>query len=518
MADRVVIRGFALGAVLAAGCGGPTGGTVSLVLDIPNAMLDPKGYTSVDVRLHETDGSTREISVAVDDGHFDLGTIDDMAGVMIEASLRNGDGAAVGYGRAATPVDLEDKAMVVVPVRRPIVYLSGLVSDDPDPNMADDRTWTRTKPTFYDVSTMTILDGSTQLATNALLTVSAGPRLFAIDQTPTSPSDTLVLTGTPTIKEVSTADHSISSSSLAAIIEGEVADAAGTDDGAQLVVATSLHLYLVDTETGAARPIADGEFSRVAIVSADDQAVAALAVKNRTPTGCTAELVWASANADDTNQVKSLGTSGYTDVAADGGRGFYVDGCKGGELGEATASATQMKRTGLGTPTALAVSNGQAWVGLEKTGGITVQSMPVDTTDMPRTLFDEAASQVVESRGYPGLLRRLDAVSASFVNLEIGAGGDYVAWALAATYHGDAYPDAYIPQIDIDTQELRMIDTSTGALILNYRSVCEGTFTPTDPFFDIQDWACSLSPGQLEASDSQYDHRINGMTFQFGKK
>lgn len=516
----VLNRAFAVTCLLVAGCGSPGGGTVSLVLDVPNGMLDPKGYTSVEVRLHKVDGSTSEINVAVTGGAFDLGTIDPTDDVFLEAALRSEGGAAVGYGRGATAVNLRDDETVTVPIRRPIVYFSGLASDDPDPNTDGDRTWSKTKPTFYDLSAGTVLDGSTQLQANAVFTVSAGPRLFVIDQTPTSPSDMLVLTGAPTIREVSTADHTVASTPLSAMLDGGVADAAGTDDGSQLVIATSTHLFVVDTTTGAAKPIADGNFSRVAIVTSGDRAVTAIAIKNRALTGCTAELVFAATNSDDTNQVMSLGTSGYTDVAGDSGHGYYVDECKGGELGEATASAAIMKRTGLGKPTALAVINGLAWIGIEQSSGVLVQSAPVATTDEPRTVFNEDASQVVEAsddQGTPlGVLRRLDPVDVHFQHLEIGAGGDYVAWTLAATYHGDAVFDANVPEMDIQTDELRVADTSSGALIMNYRSTCEGSILVS--FGDIPYWFCSLSPGQVEAGDLSYFHRISAMTFQFGNK
>ncbi len=517
MADRVLIRGVVCATTLLLGCGGPSGGTVSLVLDIPNSMLDPKGFSNVEVRLHRADGDT-EINVAVAaDGTFDLGPIDVTPDVMIEAALRTDSGAAVGYGRGAVPVILRDKEIITIPVRRPIVYFSGLYSEDPNPNATNDRTWTKTKPTFYDLASGVPFDGSTVLMTNAVFTVSAGANLYVIDQTPTSPSDTLVLMGAPTIRSVSTIDHAVAGTPLTATIDGGVLDAAGSDDGSLLVIGTTTHLFVVDTETGAARPIADGSFSRVAIISAGGRAVTAVAIRNRSSTGaCTAELVFAAANSDDTNQVMTLGTGGYTDVAADDGRGFYVDSCKTGELGEATATGVQVLRMGLGKPGALAVSNGQAWVGIEKPTGVAVRSYPLVGSDEPRSVFDETATQVVEAADYAGVLRRLDAQQLLFQALEVGAGGDYVAWSVAATYHGDAIPDVFFPEMDMATQELRVLDVSTGAMIQNYRSTCEGTIRGSG--FDINRWVCSLSPGQIEGARADLDHRINSMTFQFGKK
>lgn len=515
----MVIRGVVLTATVLLGACGPSGGTVSLVLDIPNSVLDPADFANVEVRLHRAQGEDIEFNVAVTNGSFDLGPIDVTTGVLIEATLRTEAGAVVGYGRGASTVDLRDKAEIVVPVRRPIVYFSGLYSEDPNPNANNDRTWTKTKPTYYDLSGGAPFDGSTQLMTNALVTVSAGENLFVIDQTPMTPSDMLVLTGPPTIKAVSTADHSIAATPLGSTLDGAVVDAAGTDDGKQLVVATATRLFVVDTVSGMAKPVADGNFIRVAIVSAGDRALTVIAIRKPSATGtCNTELVWAATNSDDTNQVMTLGTSGFTDVAADAGRGFYVDSCKGGgELGEATAAGTQSLRPNLGALGALAVSNGTAWVGLEKTVGVVaVQGIPLAGGDL-RTVFEEASSQVVEAFDYPGVLRRLDAEALQFLHLEVGAGGDYLAWTLDAKYHGDPVPEAGMPEMFMQTQELRVIDTSTRAVVQNYRATCEGSFRPTS-FTDILDWVCSVSPGQVEASKAEYDHRINSMSFQFGKK
>lgn len=519
MVDRVVIRGLALAATLLVGCG-PSGGTVALVLDIPNAMLDPKGFSSVEVRLHAADGDT-EINVAVIDGTFDLGEIEIQTDVMIEAALRTESGAAVGYGRAAAPADLRDGERIVIPVRRPIIYFAGLVNEDVDGNPStNDVKWTRAKPTFSDLATSTFLDGTTVLPENAVMTVAAGPKLFTIDQTPMDPSG--MLTGMPTIKSVSTSDHSIAAP-LAATLTGGVIDAAGSDDGRLLLVGTTTQLFVVDTESGLAKPVADGAFSRVAIVTAVDGTLTGLAIRNRSPSGaCTAELVWVAASMDDTSQVMTVATSGFTDVAGDVGRAFYVDSCKMGELGEATASGISVLRTNLGKPTALAVSNGQAWIGVEKAStasapaGVALVSAGLSGSDPLRTLFDEPATQVVEATDFPGVQRKLDSKVVNFMQLEVGAGGDYVATTLAATYAGDAIIDANFPKMEIESQELRVIDTATGASVQRYRSWCDGVLTIA--FGDIEGWYCATAPGQLAPNSFQYEHRISSMTFQYGKK
>ncbi len=495
-------------------------GTVSLVLDIPNAMLDPTGYTSVEVRLHDERGET-QLNVPVVDGTFDLGDIDIVTGVMIEAALLTESGTAVGYGRAAAPADLRKGERIVVPVRRPIVYFAGLVSEDVDGNPAtNDLRWTKAKPTFSDLASGSFQDGTTKLADNAVLVVAAGPNLYSIDQSSMDPTGMLV--GMPTIRAVSTGDHS-NTGTLDAQLTGGVLDAAGSDDGRMLLVGTTTQLFVIDTETGLARPVADGNFSRVTIVKAADGALTALAIRNRSATGaCTAELVWLAVNSDDTNQVTTLATSGFTDVAGDVGRAFYVDSCKTGELGEASPSGLTMLRTTLGKPTALAVSNGVAWIGIERASttlvpaGTALLSASLVGSESPRVLFDEKATQVVEATQYRGVQRALDANSVNVMHLEVGAGGDYVAVTLAAKYTGPAVIDANFPRMEIESQELRVIASSTGALVQRYRSWCAGTLFITTG--DIERWACATSPGQMAPTDFDFEHRISSMTFQFGKK
>src|SRR5258706_15363742 len=84
-------------------CGGkplpPPAGGVSLVLDIPNGALDPKGFTTVEIVLHQPSGDIVRSANVATDGTFALGSIDPSTMVSAEATLRNDSGAAVGCGR-----------------------------------------------------------------------------------------------------------------------------------------------------------------------------------------------------------------------------------------------------------------------------------------------------------------------------------------------------------------------------------------------------------------------------------
>src|SRR5262249_51061276 len=152
--------------------------------------------------------------------------------------------------------------------------------------------------------------------------------------------------------------------------------------------------------------------------------------------------------------------------------------------GEVTASGLVPLRTGLGKPTALAVSNGQAWFGVEN-GGTPAQVAilvapvaPGETGGDVRTLWQEDQQQVLEAAPPfpPGVQRALDAQTAVFDHIEIGGGGDYVAISIAATYHGARVTEANFPQMDIETEELRVFDAASGGTVQRYRSWCDGSF------------------------------------------
>src|SRR5882724_710143 len=163
--------------VLLGACGGqhppPVVGGVSLVLDIPNGVLDPKGFTTVEVVLHEPSGDIVRSAKVNTDGTFDLGALDPNNMVSVEATLRNDSGAAVGYGRTSADAAFAGGSQIVVPVRRPIAYIAGTVSlPNPQSYVLQ---WSEAPATISDLSTDTPLDGSAQLGSQAVLMVAAGP-------------------------------------------------------------------------------------------------------------------------------------------------------------------------------------------------------------------------------------------------------------------------------------------------------------------------------------------------------
>jgi hypothetical protein len=260
------------------------------------------------------------------------------------------------------------------------------------------------------------------------------------------------------------------------------------------------------------------------MITRADGSLGAVAIKNRGITTATttdacnpaAELWWIENIGGEVVDAKMIAKGGFADVASDRGRAWYVDACKG-ELGEALATGVRIVRPGLGKPTALAVSNGQAWIGIEKSvpTALALVVTSAESTGAPRTLWTENQEQVLAASDYPGVERRLFASTAAFLDLEVGAGGDYIAAATTGYYEGAAVFDANFPSMKITTDELRVFDAASGGNIQRYRSWCNGSYSVAAG--DIDTWRCATSTGQT-AADPMYRHRIRSMTFQFGKK
>ncbi len=518
-----------LAAALGGACGedGPVPeGGVGISIDIPNKALDPKGYTSIEVTMHTPSGDIVR-SAAVSNNQFLLGDFDVMQDVWVEAVLRNDSGTAVGYGRTAGPVEITPNAMITVQVRRPIVYVAGLASTDDsgfieDPNV-DIKFETR-PATYSDLAVGTNLDGKTRVGSTTAMMIAAGPDLYMVEQaadtTPGLPADPATkLTGPATIKPVSTGDHGVGAA-LSGTMTGGVRDGAGSDDGKWLVIGTTTALYVVDTTTGMAKSVATGDFARVAIVNAAGGASSALAIKNRgTPCNTSAELVTVDLTGGEVSNAMTVATGGYTDVASDGGRMFVVNACNGGELGEVKNGAVTKLRMALGKPTALAVSNGQAYIGVETASpvGLALVVAGIAGSEAPRQLWAEQSQQVVDATQYPGVQRLMNGTAATFGHLEVGAGGDYIAMTATSHFDANAVAAANFPHLEIDTEELRVFDASSGAPIQRYRSYCDGVID-SQRIQDIESWGCATSTGQTAPSDPNDEHHIQSMTFLFGKK
>lgn len=548
-----------LGVFLAIGaCGGtasPTGPTgsrdVTLTLTTPGGALDPKGYTSLDLVLHAPTGDVWLSSSLSKDATMKAGAafsgIDLAPGtqVSIEATLRNDTGVAVGYGRTAVDAALIDQAEIKVPVRRPIAYIAGAVSRvvdirAPTPALR----WTEAPATFADLAAGTRLDGKTQVGMQpAVIMIGAGPSLYMVTQAITAATG--VLNGPAKIVPISSTDHQ-PLTAVDGTVTGAALDGAGADDGTTLVIATSTGLFAINAapdtpQPAIARALTDGNFARVAVVTSPTGEIDAIAIKNRdVPAAmpCSASELWwvPVAPGNDGNAIgppQRVALGGFCDIATDRGHAYYVDAVKG-DLGEVSVDAAgkltarsirvlpAISGTTSGKATALAVSNGQAYVGVESPPA-TTSLLVVSTTvsvdreiDQPRTLWNEGAFQIVRATDFAGVQRQLDATSAAIDHIEIGAGGDYVALTTSAHFEGNPIVAANFPGMTIDTEELHVFDASSGGVVQRYRSWCAGILRGFT-LGDIENWSCAAPEGQTAAA-RDFDHHITSMTFLFGKK
>lgn len=502
------LAGLAL--AVAAGCSGSDApATLGLVLDIPNGPLDPAGFTSVDVVIHEPGMADVELQAPLVGGGFALGKISPSPAASIEATLRSDSGAAVGYGRTGVAAALTGGEEIVVPVRRPIAYIAGLASQLIAMNTSS---YEQRPATFSDLSVTTALDGTTTLDGEAVLIVAAGGDLYQVSQSADAAGK---LIGDARLAPISTANHAVGTA-LTGAMAGEVLDGAGADDGSALAIATTTQLYAVAPSTGTATPLAAGRFSQVAVVSDDSGAQIAVAIKRAAAEAVTCggdELWWARLDGSDAHKVA---TGGFGDVASERGHAYYVDACTG-ELGEVTSAAASKLRMLTGRPTALAVANDQAYVGLEAPpDGLSLVIAAMHASDAPRVLWTEQEQQVVRLLDFATVQRQLPATAAAITHLEIGAGGDFVALSTRSRFEGPAIRNLLFPRMNITTEELRVFDAASGGNVQRYRSACDGSITiAVGDEFD--NWDCATSPGQLAAA-LDHDHAIRSMTFQFGKK
>jgi len=223
-------------------------------------------------------------------------------------------------------------AQIVVPVRRPIAYLAGTVSRDPDNNPNSDPSaqlhWSEAAATYSDLSVPAPLDGSAQVGSNALLMIAAGPNLYLVTQAINQTSG--ALTGAAQILPVSAADHQVGAA-LSGTVTGAALDGAGADDGSALAIGTAASCSR-STPPPARRarwPTAASRGSRSSRAPASSTPWRS-ATAGATTGACatTAELWWAPLTGASAGTAHMVATGGFSDVAADRGHAYYVDACQ----------------------------------------------------------------------------------------------------------------------------------------------------------------------------------------------
>lgn len=282
---------------------------MKVTLDIPNAALDPKGFTNVEIRFHEPTGDLVMTTAVGSDNAFDLGKLATSNDAAVEAVLRNASGGAVGYGRTASPVSVAADAEIVVPVRRPIVYIAG---PHDEATMINTTKWKTNPATFVDLTTGGTTDGSSRLGSMASVMIGAGPDIYMLEQ---PIADNGTSTGPAMVRKVSTGDHSIGAALSPTIDVGDVQDGTGSDDGRWLLVGTSQKLYLIDIVRAKMFEIASGDFAQISVIASGESGMTAIAIKRSSPVvmcPSSNDLLYVTVgpNPDDQPVTMTIGTGG----------------------------------------------------------------------------------------------------------------------------------------------------------------------------------------------------------------
>ena len=486
------------------GLGACSSGGVDLVLDVPDdPTLAPASAATITLLARKSDQPTRATSSALaEDGTFELGRIAVGDGFDLAVEMRSATQRVVGYGRAGAPVEVtaNDVIEVVIPVRRPFVYMTG----GGDRLIAFDSTRDAADPGYQ---------SEIALPEAASLAIPAGGQEVAIiaDQ-----QDHAV------VRRLITATHEIADAPPLEI-GGGVRDAAASPDGHWLVIGHTSGMTVVDLTSGEATPIAGtGDVERVAIGSDPSGKPWAIGLVGRAeppacePSRLAVVALGGAASADMIDVGRPL-----IDIGADDVQPVVVgvDACGGAlvkipldEPGFPDVAPMVEMLAEVPAPTAVAALGGRAWA-IGSVAGV-----------IDNEITTEAAHLVLVSAGLAGggsarkdlppvvesmvaidaegqdVARNLKAGTAVAYDLAVVPPGNQVALAYHATFHAPTLVATtpfgqvpIIPRMDATSDEYLLLDADGAAPVHRVRTSCElehesGAFIST--------WECRRSPGQ----------------------
>lgn len=117
----------------------------------------------------------------------------------------------------------------------------------------------------------------------------------------------------------------------------------------------------------------------------------------------------------------------------------------------------------------------------------------------------------------PEIQRVLDAGVVDLPRLELGAGGAYAALTSFTHFHGAEVAGSGFPDMVVDTEELRVLDTRTGAALARYRSWCDGVITVTITT-EYNGWQCAALAGQTAPVTHDLEHHVASLAFLYGQR
>lgn len=456
---------------------------LALRLDLPSGALAPAGFTALTATLRHADGTSEIVTGRGGAGGvFELGAVDPAVSE-VEVTLRNDAGGTLGYGRVRGLVGFP-AGPIMVPVRRPLVYLAGSAFGASGP----------AAPTILDLAEPGDVTGGQHLPSIADGVATAGSALFLAERDEA--------TASIAIRAVDTRDHIVGAVvAMAAAGAPLLTDVAGDEEGGPLALGTEAGLYRIDPATGTVRQLAAQGVGRV-IATGDS--VAGIARLGKFCSGASDLLV------DDTN----VGSDLFVDLATDHGR-LYILTC-GGDVFEVVDGALQL-RAQLGSEArSIAVANRLVYVVSSTPDfGFALVRIDLESGEIFE-LVRAQVRQVVSAQDYPGVQRELLATGDFDADLAIGAGGQLVALLLRTTHNADRVPAANVPDMGVRVEELRVFDATSGAALVRYRSQCRvNTFNPEPG--DIANWVCATEPGQTAPQPAD-ERGISSIAISFGSR
>ena len=509
------------GSVLA-GCGTAANEPVAIVLDVPNGPLEPKGAATVAVTLHSITNNNKEFRTAnvSASGAFDIGEMPKNQTGRLEAALRGESGALIGYGRSVEGVRFDQGGTAIVPVRRPMLYLGSGTSTFSTAGNGTPMTngWALRSAVVADVSPdATAIGTSPRLGTNAGYLVAAAGTIYGLQQAIGADG---VGNGAVTLIELRSEDHALAPARPIAVT-GDIREAAGSDDGQAIAIATSDGAWLVHVATGATDRLATGPYDRIAIrdvvTDATQHEVFALAGRVHDFATCTnvAKLERMTITGD-TPSKSQVAMGAISDVSTANGRVFFSNVCTG-KISEVTATGPVDIRATGGHPTNLVASDAQVW--FSEIRGTTdrifaVSSLVLSSNDPPRLLWQTPATLLLVTSEIEGVQRTLKPNSVDLDEL-ILISNEFVALRTRMAFDVPRPDLTNLPRIAAQTDAAWIISVASGAVVSNYQSWCKVLQTCNNA--DVCGWSCDVAAGISRPTPGN-EHRLRSLAATFQRR
>ena len=505
-----------------AGCSAAANQPVAIVLDIPNGPLEPKGAATVEITLNSitsNDAVIRTANVSAS-GAFDIGEMPKNQAGRIEAALRSESGALIGYGRSVEVVRFDQGGTATVPVRRPMLYLGSGTSvfkadanDNPVTN-----SWATRPAVVADLSPdATAIGTSPRLATNAGYLVAAAGTIYGLQQNIDSDGRG---NSAVTLVELRSEDHTPGPARPIAVT-GDIREAAGSDDGQEIAVATSDGAWLVHVASGTTDRLATGAYDRITLrdVGADSTQHEVFALSGRVAdySNCTAvaKLERVTITTDTPNKTL-IAMGAISDISTANGRIFFSNVCTG-KISEITATGTVEVRVTGGHPTNLVASDTQMWFS-EVRGTIdrsfAVSSLVLSSNDPPRLLWQTPATLLLLTSVIEGVQRTLKPNTAEMDELTL-VSNEFIALRTRMTFDVPRPDFTNLPRTAAQTDSAWIISAAGGGVVSNYQSWCK-VLTACGGS-DLCGWSCADAAGSSRPASGN-EHRLRSLAATFQRR